>query len=80
MRNFRFHYHPKWWVWLGLAAFLYFVWPTPYAYLTVGSAGVLRLHRLTGQTDLLEAEGWKPIAPPVQPVAAAPENNAPEYP
>jgi hypothetical protein len=47
----------------GLATTAFFIWPTPYREYRVGESWV-RVHRLTGKTDVLRPWGWQPAARP----------------
>ncbi len=52
-----------------IAALLtWLVWPTPYFYRTLTSSDsqmwLLRVHRVSGNVDILRGEGWSPMRPP----------------
>jgi len=45
---------------LLVAAFAYLVWPTPWRYLSWHEMPI-KVHRLTGRTEMLRAEGWREV-------------------
>jgi hypothetical protein len=48
----------------GALAFLILVWPTAYRYdrIAVGAESLpVRINRLTGSTEILRVEGWRPV-------------------
>lgn len=49
----------------AVLAFAWFIWPTPYGYdrMSVGSSGSfpVRIHRLTGRSQVLYPSGWKEV-------------------
>ncbi len=54
-----------------LSSFLWRVWPTPYAYLPVGTTPYLyRVHRVTGETFcFVIGEGWKSYPQSIPPTS-----------
>lgn len=59
---------------LVVLAFAYFVWPTPYRYMTWSAEGItwpVRVSRRTGRAELLSRVGWLPMEPAPQPRADA---------
>ena len=49
-----------WLILLMLLAFAYFVWPTPWQYLTHQSLAT-RIHRATGHAQVLTGDGWRSV-------------------
>lgn len=49
---------------LGSFSFGLFVWPTPWRYDRVGKTAV-RTHRVTGDIEFLNLQGWQPALPPL---------------
>jgi hypothetical protein len=50
-----------------LTAWGWFVWPTPYRYVTSAhvytAPATVRIHRITGDVDVLSLSGWKRLEP-----------------
>jgi len=60
----RFHFAWKIAALAGIMAFLVLVWPTAYRYdrIAVGAESLpVRINRLTGSTEILRMEGWRPV-------------------
>jgi hypothetical protein len=55
--------------WLLIAALIVtavVAWITPYRYEHWGNNQLVRIHRVTGETDRLTSEGWRPMKPKTQ--------------
>ena len=53
------HWYSKLALALLLAAFAYYVWPTPWRVYNRGDGEWQRVHRLTGRSEFLDDDGWK---------------------